>query len=62
MKDVRCLVGFHKWVGKRRDRDQQTESLWDVADDQGYVVWCKRCGKDRREGMAWMGGYGGGIE
>ena len=60
MKDIRCLAGFHKWVGKRRPRDQQSESLWDIADDDDYLVWCKRCGKDRREGMAWMGGAGGG--
>jgi hypothetical protein len=61
MKDVRCVVGMHRWVGKRRPREQQTVSLWDVAEDDGYVVWCKRCGKDRREGRAWMAGWGAGT-
>jgi hypothetical protein len=46
----------HKWVGMRRQRDQQTESLWDVADDGGFVVWCKRCGKDRTDSSFWMAG------
>lgn len=42
VRDLRCLAGFHKWVGKRRLRDQQAESLWDQADDGGFIVWCRR--------------------
>ena len=61
MRDPRCLIGYHKWVGKRRSRDQQTESLWDVADDQGYVIWCQRCGKNRSEGLAGMAGFAEGM-
>jgi hypothetical protein len=55
MKDPRCLVGFHAWVGKRRQADQQADSLWDEAGEDGYVVWCARCGKDRTERAAWGG-------
>ena len=61
MRDLRCLAGYHKWVGKRRPRDQQAQSLWDQADDGGFIVWCRRCGKDRGEGSAWMAGAGGGF-
>ena len=63
MRDPRCVIGWHKWVGKRRARDQQATSLWDETDEAGYVVWCKRCGKDRGDALRWgMAGGGGGID
>jgi hypothetical protein len=72
MRDARCLLGFHRWVGVRRlhdapRADARIDLLGNVWTDGGiarpgldpdHVVWCKRCGKDRSDASWWMTGWG----
>lgn len=73
MKDARCLLGFHRWVGRRRaPEDRAAEVRADVTgltwtsgglalgsmDDAEYVVWCTRCGKDRDHASWWLTALG----
>lgn len=74
MKDARCLLGFHRWVGRRRPAEDRAAGVradvmglsWTSSglalgsmDDPEYVVWCKRCGKDRDDSNWWLTGLGG---
>ena len=74
MKDARCLLRFHRWVGRRRPTDiprsgvraDATGLTWTndglalpSLDDNEFVVWCKRCGKDRDDSNWWMARLGG---
>lgn len=69
MRDTRCLLGFHRWVGVRAPKDTPArearvdglgitwtgDGLAQPGHDPGHVVWCKRCGKDRPDFTWWMG-------
>jgi hypothetical protein len=73
MRDARCLLGFHRWVGVRAPTDTVSEvgrvdamgNTWTGGGlarpglDPDHVVWCKRCGKDRSDASWWMAGLGG---